>query len=125
MGDAQLKPCPFCGGPAEWKSGGPGCAWISCKQCPAETGDGSIQRVKDAWNRRADIAALQSQARESALEALSAYGQAQDAYAAQLKAEAKLRDAIVEGMRIATLAPIEMVTEAIEDALRKLTGATP
>lgn len=38
---------------------------------------------------RADLfTALQSQARESALEALSAYGQAADAYAAQLKAEA-------------------------------------
>ena len=52
----DLKPCPFCGGEAEWKSGGPGCAWVSCKKCPAETGDGSIPRIIAAWNRRADTA---------------------------------------------------------------------
>ena len=52
-----LAPCPFCGGEAEWKSGGPGCAWISCKSCPAETGDGSIPRIAAAWNRRAALPA--------------------------------------------------------------------
>ena len=52
-----LLPCPFCGGEAEWKSGGPGCAWISCKSCPAETSDGSIPRIMEAWNRRAALPA--------------------------------------------------------------------
>ena len=51
----ELLPCPFCGGEAEWKIGGPGCAFISCKSCPAETGDGSIPRIRTAWNTRADL----------------------------------------------------------------------
>ncbi len=50
---SDLLPCPFCGGEAEWKSGGPGSAWVSCKSCPAETGDGAIPRIRDAWNTRA------------------------------------------------------------------------
>ena len=55
--EAALAPCPFCGGEAVWKSGGPGCAWISCKSCPAETSDGSIPRIMEAWNRRAALPA--------------------------------------------------------------------
>lgn len=56
MTDApELKPCPFCGGEAEWIIGGPGCAFISCKTCPAETGDGSIPRILEAWNTRAAL----------------------------------------------------------------------
>jgi hypothetical protein len=50
---SDLLPCPFCGGEAEWKSGGPGNAWVSCKSCPAETDDGAIPRIRDAWNTRA------------------------------------------------------------------------
>jgi len=50
---SELLPCPFCGGEAEWKTGGPGCAWVSCTKCPAETGDGSIPRITAAWNTRA------------------------------------------------------------------------
>jgi predicted ArsR family transcriptional regulator len=42
----------------------------------------------------AALTALQAQARESALEALSAYGQATEAYAAQMAAEAKLAKAV-------------------------------
>ena len=48
----ELKPCPFCGGKAEWRSGGPGCSWITCTSCPAETADGSIRRIRDVWNTR-------------------------------------------------------------------------
>lgn len=72
----ELKPCPFCGGEAEWRSGGPGCAWVSCKDCPAETGDGNVPRIAAAWNRRtpdlipradADLAALEAKTEMAAL----------------------------------------------------------
>jgi len=49
---AELKACPFCGSEAKWISGGPGCAYVKCNECPAETGDGSIPRIATAWNRR-------------------------------------------------------------------------
>ena len=65
----ELLPCPFCGGEAEWKSGGRGCAFITCTSCPAETGDGSIPRIKAAWNTRADL-------HQQALEAAEARGYA-------------------------------------------------
>lgn len=74
---SEILPCPFCGGKAEWKSGGPGCAWIACKSCPAETGDGSIPRIIEAWNRRAIPA---TDARADALrEAVKALRDWQDA----------------------------------------------
>lgn len=51
----ELLPCPFCGGEAEWKSGGPGNAFVMCKSCHATTDDGSIPRIRAAWNTRADL----------------------------------------------------------------------
>lgn len=54
-----LLPCPFCGGEPKVISGGPGCAYISCTSCPAETGDGSLPRIVAAWNTRADLARAQ------------------------------------------------------------------
>ena len=74
---------------------------------------------------RAQRDTAEAKARESALQALSAYGQSDEAYQAQLAAEAKLRNAIIEGMRIATLTPILMVPDEIEDAVRNLMEAAP
>ena len=65
----ELKPCPFCGGKAEWRSGGPGCSWITCTSCPAETADGSIRRIRNAWNTRFDTSAAQDALICAALEA--------------------------------------------------------
>lgn len=56
----ELKPCPFCGGEAKWKSGGPGCAYVVCASCPAETDDGSMPRIREAWNTRAALPEVQA-----------------------------------------------------------------
>lgn len=59
--DAELKPCPFCGGKPEHRTAGKHS--IFCKKCGVEmehyiTGTGSYKRfesyghVKTAWNRR-------------------------------------------------------------------------
>lgn len=92
---SDLLNCPFCGGEAEWKSGGPGCAWVSCKDCPAETGDGTIDRVKKSWNNRTPDRA------------------------------ADLERAMKEGMRIATTVPIEKVAEAFAAALAAFDKTDP
>lgn len=79
----ELKPCPFCGGPAEYliqsrTASGPSRGWlfgVKCKRCGAETPrrnyilevelcpDGEVkfttderEKAADAWNRRADNA---------------------------------------------------------------------
>lgn len=89
MTDAlELLPCPFCGGEAEWKSGGPGCAFITCKSCPAETGDGSIPRIRVAWNTRADL-------HQQALDAAREEGRKQGLEEAMRVAEADSFDALI------------------------------
>ena len=52
-----LRPCPFCGGEAEFETyGGTACA-VTCRKCRCGTptvrlNDG--ERAVDAWNRRAE-----------------------------------------------------------------------
>jgi hypothetical protein len=55
----ELKPCPFCGGLAEWcHCSDPACAIVICRQCGAETqwGTDAIpsnrSHVLEAFNRR-------------------------------------------------------------------------
>lgn len=48
----ELLPCPFCGGPAQIASAGPGCHFVRCEGCTASTDDGSREQAIAAWNRR-------------------------------------------------------------------------
>ena len=63
----KLKPCPFCGGRANWGVS-TSRIWIECTRCDARTGwdmDQYKQRIIDEWNTRisfnwlATVAALQ------------------------------------------------------------------
>ena len=52
----ELKPCPFCGGKAEFETyGGTACA-VTCRKCRCGTPTVSLndgERAVEAWNRRA------------------------------------------------------------------------
>ncbi len=54
---SELKPCPFCGGKAEYTTNGKA-YWVTCWGCGARSrityfdGDKGKQIVTDAWNRR-------------------------------------------------------------------------
>lgn len=64
----KLKPCPFCGGDARlwvWSEGGGVC--VRCTNCYCQTStksddallkhlDSAVERVIEAWNRRAQDA---------------------------------------------------------------------
>ena len=51
----RLKPCPFCGGEAEFETyGGTACA-VTCRKCRCGTPTVSLndgERAVEAWNRR-------------------------------------------------------------------------
>ena len=48
---SNLKPCPFCGGEAEFYEFT--CFWVSCKDCWCETFTyDTKQEAVEAWNRR-------------------------------------------------------------------------
>ena len=53
----ELKPCPFCGGEAEFETyGGTACA-VTCRKCRCGTPTVSLndgERAVEAWNRRAE-----------------------------------------------------------------------
>lgn len=50
---SDLKPCPFCGGEAEWRDGSSTKPYIRCKGCGMRTGGSSAcDKLKAAWNRR-------------------------------------------------------------------------
>lgn len=59
--DKQLKPCPFCGGPADLRHDytGQGSSYISCMNCgvtsprfPVEFSASSDDRARKFWNKR-------------------------------------------------------------------------
>lgn len=74
----ELKPCPFCGGEAEYHSDkgptGEVYGWVGCNQCDAMSVHCDVRSMQpeethpiDAWNTRADdarIAALEQRVRE-------------------------------------------------------------
>ena len=50
----DLKPCPFCGGEAEYESERVSC-WIECSKCGAKSGYAFVaypQEAVEAWNER-------------------------------------------------------------------------
>ena len=62
---AELKPCPFCGGEADFLTANNGAeVWVICTDCGAQTakewtnlvvfGNGGKGRAIEAWNRRAE-----------------------------------------------------------------------
>ncbi len=51
MQENELKPCPFCGGEAEWATKGK--HWIMCSSCGVETQYcETAEEAIEAWNRR-------------------------------------------------------------------------
>jgi hypothetical protein len=52
----ELLPCPFCGSKAEYQTGAPGCEWVNCTVCSAETPNDYRANAADNWNRRVDAA---------------------------------------------------------------------
>lgn len=49
---SELKPCPFCGGEAEFHFVHGGDCYIKCRLCCARTSYGDKETVIDGWNRR-------------------------------------------------------------------------
>ena len=51
----KLKPCPFCGGEAEFRGGSSTTPYIRCKECGGRTMSSfDSAKLRAAWNRRAD-----------------------------------------------------------------------
>lgn len=51
--EAELKPCPFCGGDAEEVQHEGGCFWYAlCNDCGAEGPPSNQHRAGALWNRR-------------------------------------------------------------------------
>ena len=48
----KLLPCPFCGGPAQIVSGGPGCHYVRCEGCSTTGPDRLRESAIAIWNRR-------------------------------------------------------------------------
>lgn len=53
MTEIKLKPCPFCGGKAEFVRFTSGFVKVRCKKCDALAGEGSTRwDASGAWNTR-------------------------------------------------------------------------
>jgi len=63
-----LMPCPFCGGEAQWISGGEKCWWSECLSCCAQS-DAKATKADAiaAWNRRAEPATPDRERLEAAI----------------------------------------------------------
>lgn len=48
----ELKPCPFCGGPAAYLYGQLFCDRVQCQYCGAMTRVDDIETVTMEWNQR-------------------------------------------------------------------------
>ena len=56
MTEPKLKPCPFCGGEAEYDEDFFGRAYIQCSNCEAHLQDKkAYQDCIEAWNKRVVI----------------------------------------------------------------------
>lgn len=50
---SNLKPCPHCGGEAEYREGSSTARYIRCKKCGCRTGSSrDIAKLAEAWNDR-------------------------------------------------------------------------
>lgn len=54
MDEIKLKPCPFCGAPAQYKELGGRWAVECTRHCVATRIMADKKKVSEAWNRRAD-----------------------------------------------------------------------
>lgn len=64
MNNMELKPCPFCGGEADYQNNKSDYWWIQCLECGCTTskyatdlffgGKYGKDWAKEAWNRRAN-----------------------------------------------------------------------
>lgn len=54
MDEIKLKPCPFCGAPAQYKELGGRWAVECTRHCAATRIMADKKKVSEAWNRRAD-----------------------------------------------------------------------
>ena len=63
-----LMPCPFCGGEAQWISGGEKCWWSECLSCCAQS-DAKATKADAiaAWSRRAEPATPDRERLEAAI----------------------------------------------------------
>jgi Lar family restriction alleviation protein len=61
----ELKPCPFCGGPAQVINAGPGNCYVRCSMCGAASDDRARSEAIAAWNRRVPADALEAAATEA------------------------------------------------------------
>jgi Lar family restriction alleviation protein len=51
----KLKPCPFCGGKAEFRSGSSTMPYIRCRECGGRTKSSRNKaNLIAVWNRRAE-----------------------------------------------------------------------
>lgn len=49
----EFKPCPFCGGEAEYRDGSSTTPYIRCKECGCRTGSSrDREKLAQAWNTR-------------------------------------------------------------------------
>lgn len=52
----ELKPCPFCGGEAEYRDGSSTTPYIRCNKCGGRTlSSYNREKLAEAWNKRAAV----------------------------------------------------------------------
>ena len=66
---AALLPCPFCGGQAQLRAGGPLMYYVDCGGCSAADGDCGYDHIVTKWNTRPLDAATRNAALDEAVSA--------------------------------------------------------